>query len=371
MAGCASAYRLAMSGARVLVIEAGQVGGQGAATSLGILGQEPVASYRHYEAIHGRRRARETWTSWRRAMLDTATLLRRLKVQCRLEVCDGWRLVGALSDPTELRREQATRQTVGLPADWLEAERLRRNLPVDRAGALRTRGEYQLDPYRVCLGVARAAAKIGVAFHERSTALRIEANATGVHVQTQRGTIRADQVVVATGSALPLFKPLSRHLKSVQTYVVATAPLVANARAGLPGPGVLLRDGDNPPHTLRWTADRRVLFSGADQTPPTTRQQEAVLVQRAGQLMYELSTLFPVISGIQPEYAWCRDVVAAADGLPLVGPHRRYPRHLFVLGAGQSDITAAFLAARVIQRTYLGEATGADARLGFREVRRR
>ena len=55
-------------------------------------------------------------------------------------------------------------------------------------------------------------------------------------------------------------------------------------------------------------------------------------VQRTGQLMYELLTTYPVISGLQPEYGWEVPYGETADGLPYIGPHRNYPRHLFALG---------------------------------------
>lgn len=366
LAGCATAFGLAVTGVRVLLIERDKIGSQGVAASLGILGQEPVASYLDYESTYGRRAARETWTLWRRAMLDAAALLRRLKVSCHLNVCDGLRMTGACHDAARLRRERAARKAVRFDAGWLEAERLRRETHVEGSVALRTRGDYQLDPYRACLGLARASAKRGALLYERSPALRIQPVATGVVVTTERGTIRANRVVVATGIPTPLFKSLSRHLKVVHTYAVSLPRLAAKTRAALLSPGLLMRDGDVPPHTLRWTHDHRLVFGGADQAPPPIRRREGVLVQRAGQLMYELSTIYPIISGIQPEHAWHREVASAADGLPIVGPHRNYPRHLFALGSGKSDITAAFLAARILCRTLRGESTAVDERLGFR-----
>ena len=50
-----------------------------------------------------------------------------------------------------------------------------------------------------------------------------------------------------------------------------------------------------------------MLFAGADQPPVPPRARDKMLVQRSGQLMYELSTLYPAISGAMPEWAWDRD----------------------------------------------------------------
>ena len=81
--------------------------------------------------------------------------------------------------------------------------------------------------------------------------------------------------------------------------------------------------------------------------------------------MYELSVLYPAISGIQPDYAWAGPVVTTADGLPYIGPHRNYPRHLFALGFGGNGIVQGFLASRILLRRYLGRPAKGDDLFGF------
>jgi glycine/D-amino acid oxidase-like deaminating enzyme len=109
----------------------------------------------------------------------------------------------------------------------------------------------------------------------------------------------------------------------------------------------------------------RVLFGGADQPEPSRRTQDSVLVQRTGQLMYELSTLYPVVSGIRPEYAWATPMCVTSDGMPIVGSHRHFPRHLFALGFGHGGITASFLASRLLLRQHLGRSGKGDELFGF------
>ena len=127
----------------------------------------------------------------------------------------------------------------------------------------------------------------------------------------------------------------------------------------------MLWDTASPYHYLRWTQDHRMLFGGGDQTPPHRLRRERALVQRAGQLMYELSVLYPVVSGVRPEYAWAGPSVTTADGLPFIGPHRNYPRHLFALGFGGNGLAQGFLASRMLLREYLGAPDKGDDLLGF------
>ena len=99
---------------------------------------------------------------------------------------------------------------------------------------------------------------------------------------------------------------------------------------------------------------------GADVESPPLATRERVLVQRTGQLMYELSTLYPDISGILPEYGWDAAYARTSDGLPYIGPHRNFPHHLFAFGDSSHSVTGAYLASRILLRHYLDEADPAD-----------
>ena len=59
------------------------------------------------------------------------------------------------------------------------------------------------------------------------------------------------------------------------------------------------------------------------------------------------------ISGLRPEFGWDIGYGDTADGLPYIGAHRNYPRHLFALGGNGFSVTDAFLAARVLTRAVL------------------
>jgi glycine/D-amino acid oxidase-like deaminating enzyme len=131
-----------------------------------------------------------------------------------------------------------------------------------------------------------------------------------------------------------------------------------------------VRDSADPPHVVRWVDDEQLLVMGADLESPPERQREKILVQRTGQLMYELSTLYPDISGIVPEYGWDAAYARTADGLPYIGPHRNFPRHLFAFGDASHSVTGAYLASRILLRHYLDELDPADEPFGFtRNVR--
>ena len=197
---------------------------------------------------------------------------------------------------------------------------------------------------------------------------RIRAGRKAVDVATESGTVRAQAVVIATGASLPDLRALRRHLHPQVSYAVATEPLPAAVRRELGRRAAALRDSSSPPHFLRWLKDDRVLFVGTDQAPVPARAREKMLVQRTGQLMYELSTIYPAISGAQPEWAWDLMHDTTVDGLPYVGLHRNFPRHLFALGHGRHGAAVAWLAARLLLRQYQEAPDKGDELFGFSRI---
>src|SRR5690606_33510373 len=129
------------------------------------------------------------------AALDLAAAVRRLKLRCRLEPADA---VLYTRDPDELRRlkrEAQARKAAGLEASWLSPRALAA-LHLDGAGGIRTRGHARLDPYRACLGFARAAVERGASVYERTAVRRVLARPKHVELVTARGSIRCETVIL-------------------------------------------------------------------------------------------------------------------------------------------------------------------------------
>ena len=187
-------------------------------------------------------------------------------------------------------------------------------------------------------------------------------------MQTADAVVRTATVIVTTGVATAEFKPLRRHFKQRETYLVMTAPVPAAVRRQLCPSDVTIRDFRTPHHRVRWTHDQQIVVSGADQEETPARTRDALLVQRTGQLMYELSTLYPEMSGIPPAYGWEAPLPRTADGLPYIGPHRNLPRHLFAFGNSSQSVTGAYLASRILLRHFRDEPDPADEVFAFTRV---
>jgi glycine/D-amino acid oxidase-like deaminating enzyme len=114
--------------------------------------------------------------------------------------------------------------------------------------------------------------------------------------------------------------------------------------------------------------DDRALFAGADQEVVPDRVRDKALVQRCGQLMYELSVMYPAISGQPAEWAWSSRHYESVDRLPFVGLHRNFPRHLFAMAPGRCGAAFAWLAARILLRQYQKDPAKGDDLFGFSRI---
>lgn len=368
LTGCACAWSFAAAGVKAVLLEAEAIGGGATARGPGLVREDFDASFQETAALHGLRSARTLWQAMRRASLDFPAAIRRLQIKCDLAPADL--LIFARPDAhavRELQREYRSRRAGGLDHSWVTAAVLARETGVEGGGAIRTRGAA-LDPYRACVAFAAAAADRGAVLHEKSPVRRVRAGRKQVEVTTDAGMVRAEAVVIATGAPLADLRALRRHLKPKHGYAVVTEPLPAAVRRDVGRRAAALRDTEVPPHLLRWLRDDRVLFSGADQPEVAPRARDRALVQRTGQLMYELSKVYPSVSGVQPEWAWDFTHYETVDRLPFMGLHRNFPRHLFAIGAGRHGVGIAWLAARILLRRHQAEPARGDELFGFTRV---
>jgi glycine/D-amino acid oxidase-like deaminating enzyme len=365
LTGCAAAYAFAAAGIEVTLVEADRIGGGATSSVAGWISEDPGVSFIEVEKLIGLRAARHAFQAWRRAALDFATLLRRLEVQCYLEPRPSLTVALTSEQGARLRKEHKARVEAGLETPALTGRVVGSEVALPAAFALRGREGATLDPYRACLGLARAAAERGAQVFERSPMTRITFNRKTADVHTDGGKIRTRRVVVATSMPSGVFQSLARHFWFRARYLALTDTVPAKVRRNLGKRETVVRDAAEPPHVIRWLDDERLLVQGADSQAPAARLKEKVVVQRTMQLMYELSVQYPDISGIQPAYGWSVDYARTAEGLPYIGPHRNFPHQLFAFGDSSHSVTSAYLASRIMLRYHLGETDSSDQAFEF------
>jgi glycine/D-amino acid oxidase-like deaminating enzyme len=365
LTGCATAYALAAAGVKTVLLEEHRIGQGASGSAAGWIADDPGVPFADVEKALGRRSARQAFHAWRRAALDFVSLLKRLDVKCDLQPRPAITVAVTPEQAARMKREQKERRDAGLDAQFLASRAIAPEIGLNALAGLRGRDGATIDPYRATLGLAAAAKTRGAEIFERSPVTKITFTRKSAEVFTASGRLPTKRIVVATGMPTTLFRSLARHFWFHARYLALTEPVPARIRKQLGRRTTIVRDTASPPHVVQWVDDARLLVTGADGVAPPARLRDKVIVQRTGQLMYELSTMYPDVSGIQPAYGWAADYARTTDGLPYIGAHRNYPWHLFAFGDSSHSVTGAYLASRVLLRHYFDEMDPADEVFGF------
>lgn len=355
--GAICAYLFADAGLRVALVESKLVGHGSTVASTALLMQEPDRDFRDLAKRFGRAKVRDVWRSLARATRDLVKTMRALKLNAGLCECDSVYFTRDPDNLRALRKEFDARKAAGLPGRWLSAASLHRMTGIRAQAAIVTSGNAQVNPARACHGFLAAAAGRGARIFERSRARSVKTSKAGVEVRTAGGTITASRIVVATGYATAEFRGLVGRFRMKDTYVVATRRLRMPRRHRM-----MAWDTDRPYHYLRWTDDGRLLLGGEDTTHRTSKRSRRRIARARTGLIEYLAQLYPELADEKPEYAWEGLFAETPDGLPYIGEHSRYPKHLFALGYGGNGMTASFLAAETLVDLYQQRDKGGKAR---------
>ena len=346
--GAICAYLFAEAGVRVVLLESKTVGLGSTVASTALLMQEPDRDFRDLADRFGRAMARDVWRALARATRDLDRTIRALRMNAGLCACESVYFTLEPDKVKGLRREFDARKAAGLPGRWLTADALYRKTGITAQAGIATRGNAQVNPIRACQGFLDAAKRKGARIFERSPARSVKETKAGVEVRTPAGVIQASRIVVATGYATSEFRGLVGRFRMRDTYVLTTRKLRAHHRWRR----VMAWDTDRPYHYLRWSNDGRLMLGGEDTAHRRAKGSRQRVARASERLKMYLARIYPEFADERVDYAWEGLFAETPDGLPYVGEHSRYPRHLFALGYGGNGMTASFLAARTLVSLY-------------------
>jgi glycine/D-amino acid oxidase-like deaminating enzyme len=171
-----------------------------------------------------------------------------------------------------------------------------------------------VQPALLLRGLAAAAERAGARLVERAGVVGIHRAGGGITLTTERGTVVARDVLVATnGYTGPAVPALQRRVVPVGSYVIATAPLAPDLAARLIPRRRVLSDTKNLLFYFRLSPDGRLVFGGRAAFTPTAVAGSAAIL-RGGMV-----EVFPELADVPVEYAWDGRVAFTLDQMPHAG----------------------------------------------------
>ena len=356
--GALVAHRLAQEGVDVMVLDRRDVATGSTSASTALLQYEIDTPLSELARRIGEPDAGRAYRLGLEAIGEIETLVRELGGDCGFEHRPSLQFASSRRDVQKLREEHAVQRRHGFDVDYLEAADLERISSIRAPAALLSRGDAQVDPYRLAHRLLARAAALGARVHDRTGVESVQPTEAGAEATTGAGhRVKARRVVFATGfeSQVYLKQRVSRLLS---TFAIVTEPL--ERRDGWPD-GALLWETATPYVYARTTDDGRAIIGGGDVPFATAHRERALVSRKAAALERRLRGLFPDMP-FDTAFAWAGTFAETEDGLAYIGQTPEFPNAYFALGYGGNGITYSVTASRIIADHVRGRANG-DAHL--------
>jgi len=363
LAGLSAAIELADRGFSVVLLEAHEVGWGASGRNGGQALAGLACDQDVIEAQLGRTAARAVWDMTLEAVALIGQRIERFGIDC------DWR-AGYLSlavgerKASELRRWHERMQAdYGYETRWIGPNELPQWIASPRFhSGLHDPLSGHLHPLKYSLGLARAAAELGVRIFEHSGVVALDPGSTA-RVRTDAGSVSASHVLLAGNVYLQGLAPaLERRVMPVGTYIVASEALdPALARTLVPS-GSAVCDTNFVLDYFRPTADHRMLYGGRVSYSTTTP------MNLAGSMQRRMARTFPQLAGTKVEYAWGGFVDISMNRAPDFGRLAGQANVYYLQGFSGHGLALTGLAGKLVAEAIAGDAERFDT---FARIRHR
>ncbi len=216
---------------------------------------------------------------------------------------------------------------------------------------------FGLNPRKYLFGLTQTAQAQGAVFFRNSPVLSIEKSASGFAVQTPKGQIRADKVLVCTNgySSEDIPSWMSARYMPAQSTVLVTRPLTPGEKEAQGWTSDQMSyDTRNLLHYFRLMPDGRFLFGmrGGLRSSPKSEAAIRMLVQR------DFKRMFPAWSEVDVTHIWSGMVCMSRDLVPFVGPVPGQAGMFAGFAYHGNGVAMGTYSGRALARLALGQTSG-------------
>ena len=324
--GLSAAHALARRGASVVVLEAGsRVAAEASGRNGGHVNNGLAVDYAEVAARVGVAKARAWYHAYDAAVDTVASLVRDEGIECDFSRNGKLKMATRAYHLSALERsaERLIADGVDCDVDVLNADQVRAEVQSERFhGGLLYKRSGQMHMGRFGVGLAAAAQRHGAQIHTGTTVHRMQRiNHGHAHrLETNRGEIRAAQVLLATGATrhggYGSFGWLRRRIVPIGSFIVVTEPLGKERAQALLARRRTYTTVANIHHYFRMTPDHRLVFGGRARFAISSPQSDAA----SGEILRAaMAETFPQLGRVSIDYCWGGLVDMTQDRLPHAG----------------------------------------------------
>jgi glycine/D-amino acid oxidase-like deaminating enzyme len=321
LTGVVAALHLARRGAKVDLFEQNTVGFGASGRNGGMATTGMSIGIRHAVAKLGFDTAMRLYGAYAEAIDLVETLVTEEHIDCNFARTGKLNLA---SKPAHYQGFEKTHELLntrlGLETQLVPKTELRREIGSDAFhGAMVEPKSAGLHVGKYIRGLGKAAERAGVTIHEKAPVQRRTKLGSGHALETPRGRMHAEQVLLATGAYTR--RPFHWHqvrIAPVGSFIIATEPLDRGVCDDVLPTRRMASDSKNLLNYFRITPDDRMLFGGRARFAMSNPQSD----QKSGRILRDaMVRTFPQLADAKIEYCWGGQVDMSLDRLVHAGQH--------------------------------------------------
>lgn len=319
--GLSAALALAKRGASVAVLEADHVGAGASGRNGGQCNNGFAQDFSAMEARFGFDRAVALYKAFDAAVDTVERLVAEESIDCGFARTGKLKLAAKPAHAEKLERARdALHRGADLDVAYVPREALPAEIDTGRYhGGLIFPKSGSMHMGRFVVGLAEAATRHGARIREGAAVRRLEriGESEAHDIETTRGTLRAAQVLLATGPSMtgPFFH-YRRRIVPIGSFIVVTEPLGRARAEALMPTRRMCTTTQNVGHYFRMTADDRLLFGGRARFALSSATSDA----KSGRVLQAgMRDIFPQLDGTRLDWCWGGIVDMTQDRLPRAG----------------------------------------------------
>jgi gamma-glutamylputrescine oxidase len=358
--GLGAALELATRGVSVVVLEAAQVGSGGSGRNGGQVHTGQRNDQAWLEKTLGRDDALRLWTMSQDARAHLLALIAEHDIACDFRpgmIHARHRTGGEAEDAAHI---DFMRSRYGYEQlDLIDAEALAHELGTHvYHGGLIDRGGGHLHPLNLALGLARAAIAAGAVIHERTRATAWRREGTTITVDTPRGRVICDQLILTGDGYLDeLVGGAARaRVMPINNFILATEPLsgpLGERAEAIIRSNAAVADSRFVINYFRKSPDGRLIFGGGENYRPGFPPDLKAFVRR------HMLKVYPDLADVEVTHAWGGTLGITVHRAPFV--RELAPGVRIAAGYSGQGVMLAPWFGKLLADAALGEREGVEA----------
>jgi len=321
--GVSAALALAQRGVDVVLLEQDDIGSSASGRNGGMCTTGLAIGFGEAVSRYGAQRATQMFQAYNKAIDCVEQLVTAEQIDCHFARCGRLTLAckpahyDRFVDTQRLLEQYAGQDTRLVPKAELGAE----------IGTDRYYGGW-LDPLgsglhvgKFVRGLAEVAARNGAKVYPNTGVTGLRRVSGHCHdVVMAAGTVRAQQVLLATGSKTGRpFDHFRKRIVPVGSYIIVTEPLSEEMCNQLMPTRRMISDTKHFLYYFRITPDNRMLFGGRARFSSSDPHADA----HSGRILHRgLIEVFPQLADARIDYCWGGLVDLTRDRMPRAGEHK-------------------------------------------------